>query len=427
MSSTLSTHRPGAAPIATMGGIFFILGFVTWMNGPLITFVKLAFQLDDVGAFLVPTAFYLSYFFFSLPAAWLMRLTGLKRGMSCGLIVMGAGTALLGQCATMRYYPGALAGLFVIGSGLSLLQTAVNPYVSILGPIETAARRIAIMGVCNKLAGILAPLAIGALVLRNMDGLAAQVKAAPDAATRSALLDGFAMRVHWPYLAMALVLALLGVFALRSRLPEIDPQAANRPESGPVATTRQGGMAGLGSPHLWLGVLCLFLYVGVEVMAGDAIGTYGQAFGLPLDLTKFFTAFTLAAMLLGYLVGMLVIPRVVSQQRYLALSAGLGILLTVGAFLTTGLTSVLCVAALGFANAMMWPAIFPLAIAGLGRATGLGSALLVMGICGGAVVPQLFVAFKQHHDMQTVFTALMGPSYAYILFYALRGHALRRP
>jgi glucose/galactose transporter len=162
--------------------------------------------------------------------------------------------------------------------------------------------------------------------------------------------------------------------------------------------------------------------VGVEVMAGDAIGTYGQGLGLPLDATKHFTSYTLFAMLLGYLAGLVLIPKIISQQSYLAVSAVLGAIFTIGAWLTTGYTSVAFVAALGFANAMMWPAIFPLAIKGLGRWTEAGSALLIMAIVGGALVPQAFVHLKQHYDFQLVFMLLMVPCYLYILFYGLRGH-----
>jgi glucose/galactose transporter len=179
-------------------------------------------------------------------------------------------------------------------------------------------------------------------------------------------------------------------------------------------------------PHVWLGALAIFACIGAEVMAGDAIGTYGNSFGLPLDETKFFTSFTLGAMLLGYVAGLIAIPRFVSQQAYLTWSALLGVLLVVGAYLTEGYVSVSFVAALGFANAMMWPAIFPLAIKGLGRHTELGSALLVMGIVGGAIIPRLFAGLKQAHDFQLVFLLLMLPCYLSILFFAVRGHRLGR-
>jgi glucose/galactose transporter len=397
-----------------IGTLFFIFGFFTWLNGPLITFVKLAFQVEDVYAFLVPSAFYLSYLCLSLPASVVLRHTGMKRGMALGLLVMAVGAAMFGQFVSMRVFAGALTSLFVIGAGLSLLQTASNPYISILGPIDSAAQRIAFMGICNKAAGVLAPVLFGILVLSGIGDLDQQLQAA-DPATRELLLDTLAAKIHVPYMAMAAVLAVLAVWIARSSLPEIEPASAN------VAT----GDARSGIfhfPHLWLGVLCLFVYVGVEVMAGDAIGTYGAGFQLPLDQTKFFTAFTLTAMLIGYLAGLLLIPRFVSQQRYLAISAVLGVLFSLGAYLTHGYVSVGFVAALGFANAMMWPAIFPLAIKGLGDLTERGSALLVMAIAGGAVVPQLFVHLKQYVDFQLAFALLMVPCYLYILYYGLAGH-----
>ena len=409
--------RPQAQwiPIAAIGLLFFIFGFVTWLNGPLIAFVQVAFDVTDVSAFLIPLAFYLSYFFLALPSSWILKGTGMKKGMALGLFVMAVGAVAFGQSAAARVYPGALTGLFVIGAGLALLQTAANPYISILGPIESAAQRVAIMGICNKTAGALAPLVLGTLVLSGMDSIQQQVQTAATPEAKDALLSAFAAKVHLPYLAMAGVLVLLAVWVLRSPLPEIKAGDAN------ADVDHRGTVSLFQYPHLWLGVLCLFLYVGVEVMAGDAIGTYGRAFGLPFDSTKFFTTFTLVAMLVGYLAGLAFIPRFISQERYLAGSALLGVLFTVCAFVSQGYLSVGFVAALGFANAMMWPTIFPLAIRHLGRHTEAGSALLIMGIAGGAVIPQLFVHLKQQHDFQAVFLVLMVPCYLYILFYALYG------
>ncbi|MGH8027538.1 MAG: sugar MFS transporter [Pseudoxanthomonas sp.] len=401
--------------IAIIGALFFVFGFVTWLNGPLITFVQLAFELSVFKAFLVTFVFYLSYFFFALPASAILDRTGMKKGMALGLLVMAVGTFAFGEFCVQRWYPGALAGLFVIGAGLAVLQTASNPYISILGPIESAAQRIAIMGICNKAAGILAPLVLGALVLHGMDNFSDQVAAA-DAAGKAALLDAFAARIHVPYMVMAAVLAALAAGILSSPLPDVRIEHGGGDTAGDDSLFRY--------PHVWLGALAIFVYVGVEVMAGDAIGTYGHSFGLPLDQTRFFTSFTLGAMLVGYVTGFLLIPRFVSQQRYLVWSTVLGMLLTVGAFLTKGYVSVGFVAALGFANAMMWPAIFPLGIHGLGRLIERGSALLVMGISGGAVIPQLFAWLKQSHDFQLVFLLLMLPCYLYLLYFGLRGHAV---
>jgi len=406
-------------PMIIIGVLFFIFGFVTWLNGPLTIFVKLAFNLDDVSAFLIPAAFYVSYFVLALPSAVVLKRTGMKRGMALGLFVMAIGAVLFGQFINMRNYHGALVGLFVIGAGLSLLQTASNPYISILGPIDSAAQRVAFMGICNKLAGALAPLVFGALVLSGIGDFEQKVKAAPTPAAAHAMLDSFASRVYWPYMAMAALLVVLAIWVIRSSLPEIKPAGANSEDE----IGHHGGSI-FSFPHLWLGVLCLFLYVGVEVMAGDAIGIYGQALGLPLDATKHFTTYTMGAMLLGYIIGLAVIPRFISQQRYLAVSAVMGVLFALGAYVTTGYASVSFVAALGFANAMMWPAIFPLAIKGLGRHTEAGSALLIMGIVGGALIPQVFVHLKEHINFQLAFLVVMVPCYLYILFYGVRGHAV---
>jgi glucose/galactose transporter len=337
----------------------------------------------------------------------------MKQGMALGLYVMAVGSVIFGQFTTMREYSGTLAGLFVMGAGLALLQTASNPYVCILGPHESAARRIAVMGICHKFAGVIAPFVFAALVLKGVETFDADVMNAPTHEAREALLDAFAARVHGPYMVMAVLLALLGIWISRSKLPDLRPEQA--------ATDTGEAPSIFAFPHLWLGVVCLFLYVGVEVMAGDAIGLYGAGFGLPVSATRFFTSYTLTAMLIGYVVGLLVIPRLASQQSYLAWSAVLGVVLTVGAYATSGYTSVAFIASLGFANAMMWPAIFPLAIRGLGSRTEMASALLIMAISGGALMPYAFGLLKEHVDFQLAYLLLAVPSYLYILFYGVAG------
>ncbi len=389
--------------------LFAIFGFVTWLNGPLITFSKLAFSLSDFEAFLVPSVFYLSYFVLALPSAFLLRRTGMKAGMALGLLLMAVGAAGFGQFASMRLFPPTLVSLFVIGAGLSLLQTASNPYISVLGPIDSGAQRIALLGIFNKLAGALAPVVIGTLILNGIGGMQARVDAATDPAARDAILNAFASRIHLPYLVMGAFLAVIAFVVYRSPLPNLSDDA--NPGTG------KSFAAAL--PQMLAGFLAIFFYVGVEVMAGDAVGTYGRGFDLPLDQTKFFTSFTMVTMLAGYICGLIAIPRFIRQERYLVLSAMLGILLSIGTFLTRGYTSVAFVWALGFANAMMWPAIFPLGIKGLGKLTEFGAAFLVMGIVGGAIIPQLFAHFKETYNFQLVFMALMVPCYAYILLFGL--------
>ncbi|WP_369943073.1 sugar MFS transporter [Xanthomonas medicagonis] len=414
----MTTARPASpyASIAIVGLLFFIMGFFTWINGPLILFAKVAFNVSDTFAFLIPSAFYISYFCLALPSSFILKLTGMKKGLALSLLILAIGAAIFGQFTNARSYVGAVSGIFIIGGGLALLQTAVNPYISILGPIDGAARRIALMGICNKVAGALATYGLAKVVLHGMEDFSTQIEQVLPA-QKELLLQEFAGRIHGPYMAIAGVLAVLSVAILFSPLPEVSAEKANASVSD--ERSRDSIFA---FPHVWLGALCIFVYVGAEVMAGDAIGIYGNSLGLSLDYAKYFTIGTLVCMLAGYLVGLVLIPKYISQEKYLSISACLGIVFSLCAMLTGGYVSVAFVAALGFANAIMWPAIFPLAIKGLGKFTEKGAALLIMGIVGGAAVPQLFAHLKEFFDFQLVFAGLMIACYLYILFFALRGH-----
>ncbi|WP_084712150.1 glucose/galactose MFS transporter [Tanticharoenia sakaeratensis] len=402
----------GWGPLIVAAVIFFAMGFVTWLNGPLISFVRVAFSLNDFNAFFIPLVFYVSYLVFSIPASIVARRLGLKRGLAFSILVSAMGVALFGQFIALRIYAGALGGLLMLGAGLSLMQVVINPLVSLLGPPTQAAKRIAIMGICNKFAGILAPIVLATLVMHDIGGVAAHAQATSDPTARAAILAAFVKAIYWPYLGMAALLVLVAMMVARSSLPDL--QAPPLPTLSGDATHR------LLKPHLLAGIVAMFLYVGVEVMAGDAIGTYGQGFGLPLDQTKFFTSLTLGGMLIGYAAGFIVVPRRISQERYLELSCALGIVLTTCAFLTHGYVSVLCVALLGVANAMIMPTIFPIAIRGAGSATPLASALMIMTYSGGAIVPQIYVWLKMHFGFQGTFTALVLPSYVAILAFARR-------
>lgn len=422
MSMNSTSTKSTMGPMIIIGTLFFIFGFVTWLNGPLITFAKLAFNLDTYAkAFMVTTAFYMAYFFLAIPSSWILEKTGMKKGMALGLLVMAIGTFIFGTFATQRNYNISLVGLFVIGSGLSLLQTASNPYISILGPIETAARRISIMGICNKIAGIISPIVISALVFSGVTDLEGSVAAAPTQAAKDLILNEFAAKIYTPYMIMAGVLVALSIWIVKSSLPDLDPSTANEQPIGDASIAKEKTSI-LQFPHLLLGALCIFLYVGVEVIAGDAIGVYAQGFNIPAGETTIYTSYTLIGMLIGYIIGLATIPKLITQEQALKISAYLGLAFTIGAYFTTGYVSVACVALLGLANALMWPAIWPLAISGLGKFTEKGSALLVMGIAGGAVIPQLFASLKDVFDFQLVFLILMGICYLYILYFAGPGH-----
>ncbi|MBS1023012.1 glucose/galactose MFS transporter [Gluconobacter cerinus] len=405
------TGSYGLGPLGVAAAIFFMMGFVTWLNGPLISFVRVAFSLGDVSAFLVPLVFYLSYFLFSIPASFVARSLGLRRGLSGALVLCAAGVALFGQFVSMRIYGGALAGLLVLGSGLALMQVVINPLVSLLGPSERAAQRIAIMGVCNKFAGILAPIALATVVMGDIGNVAekAQLAATPEA--RAAILNSFVHAIYVPYMSMAVVLLVAAVGVIFFPLPELQ---------APPLPSVSGSSEKIFRPHLVFGIAAMFIYVGIEVMAGDAIGTYGQGFGLPLSETKFFTSLTLAGMLAGYVAGFVVVPRIITQERFLEFSCIGGCILTIAAFLTHGYASVLCVALLGATNAMIMPTIFPIAIRGAGPWTPLASALIVMAYSGGAIIPQIYVLLKPYVGFQAMFALLVLPSYLAVLFYARR-------
>ncbi|NOS54792.1 MAG: sugar MFS transporter [Cyclobacteriaceae bacterium] len=415
----MTSNKNYVLSISIIGVLFFIFGFVTWLNGTLIPFLKLACDLKtDAEALLVTFAFYMAYFFLAIPSSFILTKTGFKKGMSLGLAVMAVGALLFLPAAMQRSFSLFLTGLFVQGMGLALLQTASNPYISVIGPIESAAKRISIMGICNKVAGALSPLVLGAIVLQDATGIEGQINATTDLAIKTGLLQALSERVIVPYTIMAAVLIALAVMIWLSPLPEIETD-------GSTTTDNQTQHKSIFQiPYLMLGIICLFLYVGVEVMAGDVIGTYGKAIGIGLDETKVFTSYTLWSMVVGYIIGILTIPKYIKQQNALALSAIAGIVLSLGVFFTTGYTSIVFIALLGFANALMWPAIFPLAIENLGKFTKLGSALLVMGISGGAVLPQLYARIVPTLGPPSAFFWIVAPCYAYILFYATKGHML---
>jgi glucose/galactose transporter len=416
-----SNKQSSIIPITIIGILFFIFGFVTWLNGTLIPYLKIACELNTFQSLLVAFAFYISYFVMALPSSWILQKTGFKNGMMLGLIVMAIGTLLFIPAANSREYGLFLLGLFVIGTGLSILQTASNPYITILGPIESAAKRISIMGICNKVAGAIAPIILGAIVLADADTFVADL-AGLDAVEKAARLDELARRVIAPYMMMTAVLVALALFVRFSPLQEIEPEEESA--EGIASDTRSSVFQ---YPNLVLGVLAIFCCVGVEVIAGDTIGGYGTTQGIALSEAKNFTSFTLSAMVVGYIIGILAIPKYISQSKALSISAVLGILFAIMAILSNGYNSVLFIALLGLANALVWPAIWPLAIQGLGKFTKTGSAMLIMGIAGGAIMPLMYGAFA---DMPAFGPKLayivLVPLYLFLLFFSEKGHKIAR-
>lgn len=403
--------------LVLIGMLFFTIGYITWTNGALIPILKLVCNLkSDVQAYLVATASYAAYTIMALPAAALLRRMGFKNGIVAGIGVIIIGSLIVSGAANTRSFPLFLSGLFVQFTGLTVLQTAINPYVSILGPIESAARRISIMGLCNKAAGMLAPLVLGAVVLKSEGNVDERLKAFTDDMQREAYLSSLSQKMVLPYLILIGFLIIVGLIMWRSKLPELADED--------TTTTREADRGSIFRyPYVWYAAAAIFFYVGVEVIAGDAIGQFSRNLGVNLEKSTTFTAYTLGGMLLGYLFTIACIPRFISQERALQGSAILGLLITIVAFFSSGTSSIYLMAALGIVNAPMWPAIFPLGVRGLGRFTKLGGALLIMGISGGAIMPLLFGKASVNTAPQQGFWVI-GCCYAAILFFAFIGYKI---
>jgi MFS transporter, FHS family, L-fucose permease len=402
-----------------IGALFFIFGFVTWLNSVLIPFLRQACELTDFQAYFVTLAFYISYFVMAIPSSAILKKIGFSKGMSVGLFVMAIGSLVFLPGAWLRSYPIFLLGLFIQGTGMTLLQTASNPYVTILGPIESAAKRISIMGICNKVAGMIGIFILVELLFSDTQTLSARIATLSGAELENEL-DILASRVIVPYVIMAIILAGLAIMVLKAHMPEINPERDETTMAGEPgsATDRRSVFA---FPHLMLGVLCIFLYVGVEVIAIDTIGLYGQYQGFDLATAGKFSIYSLIALTAGYLLGIFIIPKFISQRNALVVCGALGFLFAIAALITDGWVSIGFIVLLSFAHALMWPSIWPLALDRLGRFTKTGSALLIMGVVGGALLPLVYGALADATNRQVAYWVTV-PCYVYILFYASKGY-----
>ncbi|ODS80658.1 MAG: glucose/galactose MFS transporter [Cytophagaceae bacterium SCN 52-12] len=416
--------------IFLIGVMFFIFGFVSWVNAILIPYFKIACELTSFQSYLVAFAFYIAYFVMSVPASFILKKYGFKKGMMFGFWAMALGAFIFVPAAMTRTYEVFLMGLFTIGIGLAILQTAANPYITILGPQERAAQRISIMGICNKAAGILSPLVFAAVILRPTDtDLFAQLQHMTDI-ERAAALDELIRRVITPYTALGTFLFALGYLVYRSPLPEIDTEHENEE----VASANSGKSSIFQFPHLILGAVAIFLHVGTQVIAIDTIIPYANSLGLSLLEAKTFPSYTLFCTIVGYLIGITVIPRFITQVTALRICTILGTLFTLGIIYATGEISLLghttdmsiwFVVLLGLANSLVWAGIWPLALDGLGRFTKVGSSIMIMGLCGNAIMPLVYGHFADSHSTRLAYWVLI-PCYLYLVFYAVKGHKIRR-
>lgn len=414
-----ASGKTNLSSLFLIGFLFFIFGFITWLNGTLIPFLKTTCQLNNQQASLVTFAFFISYFVMALPSSAILKKTGFKNGMSLGLIIIALGCLIFLPAAQQRNYNYFLLGLFTQGLGLSILQTASNPYVTILGPIQSAAKRISIMGICNKFAGFLSPVIFGALLLGNLDALTIELTAVDGTAEQEALLSELSRRIINPYLTLTGVLLATALFIRFSPLPEITEEAPNPTDPG-AAVTRPLSQ----HTYLFLGAGAIFAYVGVEVLAGDYIISFGQYMDIPTAYAKYLTSLTLFFMIAGYFTGVFLTPRFLTQEKLLRINLMLSLVLTAGVLSASGKTAILLLSLLGFTHAIMWPAIWPMSIKGLGKHTKTGSALLIMGISGGAVIPYIYGYLSDRTgDLQQSFW-IMIPCYLYLIFFAFYGYKI---
>ena len=398
--------------LTIIGILYFVFGFITWLNNQLIPFLKTACQLSDTQAYLVTFAFYISYFVMALPSAGILRKTGFAKGMSFGLLVMALGCLIFIPAALSRNYVVFLVGLFVQGTGLALLQTAANPYVTILGPIESATQRMCIMGLFNKIAGIIGIYIFSKALLSNFDAISANINNVTGN-NQVVLLNDLAHRIILPYIIMACGLVLIALMVYLAKLPDVN-------SSNEVSTQeKQTNKLPL---YLWLGVLALFFYEGAEVMAIDTLVPYSKSIGLPDTIYTKIGMYALAALLLGYISTIVLIPKYLSQRKALIYCSVLSLIFVIIALSSKGVTSLVFLILLSFSNAVMWGAIWALAIDKLGKNTSFASALLIMAIVGGALIPLLYGGLSDLLHSTHIPYILFLPCYLFILYYAVKGY-----
>ena len=415
--------------IAIIGVVFFIIGFVSWVNSILIPYFRIACELTNYQSYFVTFAFYIAYLVMSVPVAYLLKKTGYKKGMMYGFFCLAAGALLFIPAALNRTYWIFLIGLFTMGTGLSVLQAAANPYITIIGPIETAARRISIMGVCNKFAGIVSPVIFAAVVLgKSQDILESVESGLLSGIAKEAALNELIRGVILPYSILSLLLLFIGLFIYKSKLPDINPEEENEE----LATANCNKTSVFQFPYLILGVLALFLHVGTQVVAIDTIISYAGSMGVGLLDAKFFPSYTLGATILGYLLGIVLIPRYISQKNALIVCTVLGLILSFGViFAHTNISllghnaglSIWFLASLGLPNSLIYAGIWPHAIRNLGRFTKIGSSMLVMALCGNAILPLVYGKLADITSLQTGYWVLI-PCYIYLIWYAVFGYRI---
>jgi glucose/galactose transporter len=424
------SYKESMKSLMIIGSLFFMFGFVSWINSILIPYFKIGFELSHIESYLVAFSFYISYLIFSVPSGIILKRVGFKKGMMIGFWSMAFGALIFVPAAKAMLYPLFLFGLLCIGAGVAMLQTAANPYVTILGPMERAAQRMSVMGIFNKGAGILAPLIFAAVILRKSDEQLFSDLPYMAEADKTAALAELIHRVVVPYAFVGIILLILGLLIRFSPLPEIDTEH----ETEEVKAANKNKTNIFQFPHLILGVVAWFLHVGTQVVSIDTIISYAETMNLNLAQAKAFPAYVLTATMIGYIFAIICIPKYISQKVALRIGAILGFIFTIFIVVTHGSVvifghqtdwSIWFVVMLGLANSLVGPAIWPLALDGLGRFTKIGSSILVMGLSGNALLPMIYGVMADGYSERLAYIILI-PCYLYILYYGTLGYKIRK-
>ena len=401
-------------PLLIVGVLFFVIGFGVGISGFLTPFLKDALHLTVTQSYLVTAAIFSAFVVFGSPAGWVIRKVGYKISIVYSLLIMAVGMVLFVPSANLASFPIFLLALFIGGVGNTLLQAAVNPYVTIVGPMDSAAMRMSLMGIMNKLAWWMGPVFLGLFLdLKNVQ------------------LD----QVSFPFYIVSGILVALSVFMYFAPLPEVKAAGEDESDASVASAYATGKTSIFQMPHLLLGVLALFFYVGVETLPmASIIGFAKSIFGENMANPEGYAKYVPIGMFIGYIFGATMIPKIISQINALRLFTMIGLIASLCVIFIEGEWAIYSLIAIGFANSIMWGAIWPLAIADLGKFTKTGASLLVMGIVGGAILPLIFgflLDFFKTTEISTIADYqhaywIFIPAYLFIFYFGTIGYKIRK-
>ncbi|MGI4718268.1 MAG: sugar MFS transporter [Janthinobacterium lividum] len=416
--ATEAEHNPHTGALVIVTILFFMWGLLTSLNDVLIPHLKSIYTLTYLQAMLVQFCFFGAYFIVSLPAGALIRRIGYQNGAVAGLMIAAAGCALF-YPASKGGYGLFLFAFFVLASGITILQVAANPYVTVLGPARMASSRLTLTQAFNSLGTTVAP-ALGGILILSTVALSAEQLATLPAAEQAAHKAAEAAAVQGPYLGLAAALALLAVLFALAKLPKI-----SHAEDGKPAIDGKGGA--MAYRHLVLGAVAIFLYVGAEVSIGSFLINFlgeGNIAGLSHADAAHYVSLYWGGALVGRFVGFAAM-RYVSPGKSLAVTALGSIALVLTATFGEGALAMWAIIAVGLCNSIMFPTIFSLALHGLGKFTGQGSGILCMAIVGGAVIPFVQGMFADTVGLQPSFL-VPAACYLFILYFGIKYANLHR-